>query len=528
MVELEENTIVYLAGRQTGGTSCYVDADNTATYLYVERVEADTVALDGITSELYDIRIGADGTTYASAGDAVRSQIIEALNSGGGISDDLKQALLQLARKVAYIDEDGQNYYDDLYDALYPAATGVTLSTASWGTTTIGDTRQLRAYVSPSDWSGTVVWASSDATVATVTQTGLVTIIGYGQAVITATADSVSGTCNISVTQLAVRSLAAVINQTGTIYDTDDFATELKQYLTVTATMADSSTQVIPSSAYTVSTTYVSGAATGQGQVTYADKTSNSFNFTVIHYIDGYYYRFEDNLSSSGSKDFAFDGTENYAQGVNGKAYWHNVSTEGTASTDQGTIYKTGLSEDALPWSSVSNDFTISEWHKSVTSFAGHIWAAIKYYSATSPSGSNRFFTTFNMASGTGWELNSHGTAAYAYAGVRLMWDTSSRCLLFTIHNSNYTKSSHITLRPPSGFEELAWHHYAFTKNGDNYYFFVDGTLIFTASSTYAIYNSRQVVFGGGFNTSGTDVDALVNMAMSDYIDDLFISVGLT
>jgi len=39
--------------------------------------------------------------------------------TGGGVSDDLKAALLQLAGKVAYIDDDGQDYYDALYEALY-------------------------------------------------------------------------------------------------------------------------------------------------------------------------------------------------------------------------------------------------------------------------------------------------------------------------------------------------------------------------------------------------------------------------
>lgn len=40
-----------------------------------------------------------------------------------GVSNDLKTALLQLASKVAYIDGDGDTYYQDLYDALYPGAT---------------------------------------------------------------------------------------------------------------------------------------------------------------------------------------------------------------------------------------------------------------------------------------------------------------------------------------------------------------------------------------------------------------------
>lgn len=36
------------------------------------------------------------------------------------LSEDAKQALLQLASKLAYIDDQGRSYYDGLFDALYP------------------------------------------------------------------------------------------------------------------------------------------------------------------------------------------------------------------------------------------------------------------------------------------------------------------------------------------------------------------------------------------------------------------------
>ncbi len=42
------------------------------------------------------------------------------LQLSGALSEDLKQALLQLAQQVAYVDANGQTYYDDLYNALYP------------------------------------------------------------------------------------------------------------------------------------------------------------------------------------------------------------------------------------------------------------------------------------------------------------------------------------------------------------------------------------------------------------------------
>lgn len=40
-------------------------------------------------------------------------------NSSGGLTDEIKQALLQIASKVAYVDEDGKTYYDYLRYALY-------------------------------------------------------------------------------------------------------------------------------------------------------------------------------------------------------------------------------------------------------------------------------------------------------------------------------------------------------------------------------------------------------------------------
>ena len=57
-----------------------------------------------------------------------RVTALEQGGSGSGLTEDIKQALLQIAEKVAYIDEDGQDYYDDLYDALYPPVDLVSIS----------------------------------------------------------------------------------------------------------------------------------------------------------------------------------------------------------------------------------------------------------------------------------------------------------------------------------------------------------------------------------------------------------------
>ena len=61
----------------------------------------------------------------------------------------------------------------------------------------VGATHQLTATTSPS--GGSVVWSSSDTSVATVDQTGLVTVVGNGSCTITATSGTVSASCAVSV-----------------------------------------------------------------------------------------------------------------------------------------------------------------------------------------------------------------------------------------------------------------------------------------------------------------------------------------
>ncbi|MCD7886018.1 MAG: Ig-like domain-containing protein [Clostridiales bacterium] len=58
---------------------------------------------------------------------------------------------------------------------------------------------QLETAVSPADWEGTIVWSSSDPSVATVSD-GLVVWAGEGTCTITATADDVSAQCQVTCT----------------------------------------------------------------------------------------------------------------------------------------------------------------------------------------------------------------------------------------------------------------------------------------------------------------------------------------
>ena len=57
-----------------------------------------------------------------------RVTALEEGGSGSGLTEDIKQALLQIAEKVAYIDGQGQDYYNALEDALYPPVDLVSIS----------------------------------------------------------------------------------------------------------------------------------------------------------------------------------------------------------------------------------------------------------------------------------------------------------------------------------------------------------------------------------------------------------------
>lgn len=115
---------------------------------------------------------------------------------GGGLTADLKAALDQLAQKVAYIDEDGQDYYDALHNALYPPANLVRISCVYMQSSTVYDTDSLDDLK-----SDLVVTAHfSDSTTQTVTTYTLSGTLTEGTSTVTVSYGGKTTTFNVTVT----------------------------------------------------------------------------------------------------------------------------------------------------------------------------------------------------------------------------------------------------------------------------------------------------------------------------------------
>jgi len=124
---------------------------------------------------------------------------VEALEEGGtdgGLTEAVKVALLQVAQKVAYIDAHGQDYYDNLYDALYPPATLVRINavyTQSGAVLTTDTLDSLKADL--------VVTATyTDQTTETVTNYTLSGTLSEGTSTITASYGGKTATFKVTVT----------------------------------------------------------------------------------------------------------------------------------------------------------------------------------------------------------------------------------------------------------------------------------------------------------------------------------------
>lgn len=198
-----------------------------------------------------------------------------------GLSEEVKQALLQLAQKVAYIDDQGQTYYDNLYNALYPPKTVVSITaefnqgtTVIYGNTALDDLKQFLTVTAKYDDNTTSILSDSAYTLSGLLEAGTSTV--------TVAYNGLTTTFTVNVTaRPTLSSITAAYTQSGAVYDTDTLDS-LKTDLVVTAHYSDNSTQTIPAADYTLSGTLTVGTSTIT--VSYGGK-STTFTVNVTHAV---------------------------------------------------------------------------------------------------------------------------------------------------------------------------------------------------------------------------------------------------
>jgi hypothetical protein len=214
-----------------------------------------------------------------TAFDALKEQVESGAGSGESIPSNVRQAMVTLFNSALYKDLDltGEKA---VIMSWASEITGITIS-QSTASITGANTVQLVATTEPS--GGVILWTSSNTAVATVSNNGLVTGVGNGNATITASCGNLKATCSVAVSGFAtLSSISAVYTPTGTVY-TSDSLDSLKDDLVVTALYSDSSTRILDDSDYTLSGLLQTGPNTIV--VSYGGKTT-TFTVTAIELID--------------------------------------------------------------------------------------------------------------------------------------------------------------------------------------------------------------------------------------------------
>lgn len=120
-IVMVEQSPLYTAIVSDSDLSLIQEALNSVTPAVIAQEVTDWMD-DNITQPTTPV-VDASLTVEGAAADAkATGDAIAAVSGGSGLTADIKEALLACFEKVAWVDDDGQDYYDALQSALYPPA----------------------------------------------------------------------------------------------------------------------------------------------------------------------------------------------------------------------------------------------------------------------------------------------------------------------------------------------------------------------------------------------------------------------
>lgn len=266
-----DETLIAVITAQTADVMPSYSATNPVAYVYSINLAISNAANINIV-------VSPTGTvSYAEFSD-LEERVNEIIERGSGLSTDAKVALLNCFQKVAWIDDDGQTYYDTLYNALFPSAVSIS-ATFTPGGHVFYDTDSLdalRPYL--------IVRATMpDSTVKIVTDYILTGSMAVGTNTITVRYQGLTDTFEVT-TVANPAYIDAVFTQPSTTIYTDDALDTLKSNLVVTYYSAPGATgTVLADSAYTLVGTLTEGTSTVF--VSYSGLTTS---FTIDGVVDFY------------------------------------------------------------------------------------------------------------------------------------------------------------------------------------------------------------------------------------------------
>ena len=170
-----------LDGELTADTEQVLDVPRTVWGDNSEGYKTFNAALVGIPESFYGVNITARAYVKPIGGAYIYSE------------SSLENSL---ARVASYALNDGVEN-EKLYDFINAAITAVTLDSAI--DLEVNQTEELTLTTAPAGYRA--VWTSSDMSVATVDQNGVVCAVGVGVATITATVGNISDNCIVTVTE---------------------------------------------------------------------------------------------------------------------------------------------------------------------------------------------------------------------------------------------------------------------------------------------------------------------------------------
>ncbi len=412
-------------------------------------------------SNINDTTVSAN-TTYSSnkietIKENLSSQINNITVTGGGLSYTAKKAILDLFSAVAYYNKDVTNIYQTLKDALLVAIDSVTLDKTEL-TFTSATSQTLVATKSPVESEGVLVWESSNPSVATVDDNGIVTATGNGQCTITVTCGSVYATCNVSVS--GILATYTIVNNLTNV-TTSNNITNIAEGTGYIATLTPDSNYTISSVTVTMGGEDITSTAYSDGSISISSVTGDvvitataiedvgwvSGVAYAIEWTDGY---FIDTNTGINKEDAGFSAS-NYLPVTN-----VDMLIAGNIYTNYGIFYYDenksflGRSESSFVVSNTNYDIPrnvryvrvmkrLSESNAIVTPYDNEQltenteWKANNYYSLN-------WREDVGLSSSTGLETTSAGSAvsefAFCYGANTLQFSSGSRTFIY-FYNSN-------------------------------------------------------------------------------------------